>query len=242
MKCTKFGGRFFCPCVKCVNGRCHSVNEIRSHLICDEIISNYTNWIWHGELPDMPTVCRTEPVDEDIRDRIEDMSRDLGQNYFQQAHAPLYEKIGSDLRKPLYKGWTSFTRLSAVLALVNLKARFRWSDKSFTELLMLLKKMLPENNTLLKNLYEAKKILCPVGMEYQKFHAYPNDCILYRNQFAEMRKCPTCGVSRYKVKDDDCIDDAITNNRRPAKVCWYLPIIPRFKQLFANQHDAKNLA
>jgi len=25
-KCTKFGGKFFCPCVKCVNGRHHSVN------------------------------------------------------------------------------------------------------------------------------------------------------------------------------------------------------------------------
>ncbi|XP_006601584.1 uncharacterized protein [Glycine max] len=33
-----------------------------------------------------------------------------------------------------------------------------------------------------------------------------------------------------------------TKNCRPAKVCWYLPIIPRFKRLFANAHDAKNLS
>ena len=145
------GGKFFCPCVKCVNGKCHSVNKIRSHLICDGIIPNYTKWIWHGKLPDMPTICRTEPVDEDIRDHIEDMIRDLGQDCFQQAHTPLYEKIESDSRKPLYEGCTSFTRLLAVLALVNLKARFGWSDKSFTDLLVSLKKMLPENNTLPKN-------------------------------------------------------------------------------------------
>ena len=143
-------------------------------------------------------------------------------------------------RNPLYEGCTTFTRLTAVLALANLKARFGWNDKSFNELLVLLKKMLPENNTLPKNQYEAKKILCPVGMEYQKIHSFPYDCILYRNQFAELRKCPTCGVSRYKVKDADCINDATTNSR-PAKVCWYLPIIPRFKRLFANQNDAKNL-
>ena len=54
-----------------------------------------------------------------------------------------------------------------------------------------------------------------------------------------MRNCPTCGVSRYKVNNDECSDDATTKNSRPAKVCWYLPIIPRFKRLFANGHDAK---
>ena len=82
---------------------------------------------------------------------------------------------------------------------VNLKARFGWSDKSFNELLALLKNMLPNDNILPKIHYQAKKILCLVGMKYQKIHACPNDCILYKNQFAEMRKCPTCRVSHYKV-------------------------------------------
>ena len=77
----------------------------------------------------------------------------------------------------------------------------------------LLKTLLPKNH------YKAKKILCLMGMEYQKIHACPNDCILYRNQFAEMCYCPTCGVSRYKVKYDECSDDVATNSDRPAKVC-----------------------
>ena len=64
------GGKFFCPCVNCVNGRRQSVNEIRSHLICDGNISSYTKWIWHGELADMPTVSGTERVDEDIREKL----------------------------------------------------------------------------------------------------------------------------------------------------------------------------
>ena len=29
------GGNFLCPCVNFVNGRRHSLNEIRTHLICD---------------------------------------------------------------------------------------------------------------------------------------------------------------------------------------------------------------
>ena len=40
----------------------------------------------------MPTIFRTEPISEDIKDRIEDMIHNLGQDSFQQAHAPLYEK------------------------------------------------------------------------------------------------------------------------------------------------------
>ena len=79
---------------------------------------------------------------------------DLGQDGFQQAHAPLYEKIENDSKMHLYSGCTTFTRLSAVLALVNLKAQFGWSDKSFIELLVLLKKLLPQDNTLPKNQYE----------------------------------------------------------------------------------------
>jgi len=101
--------------------------------------------------------------------------------------------------------------------------------------------MLPKDNMLPKSHYEAKKILCPVGMEYQKIHACHNDCILYRNQFAEMRNCPTCGVSCYKLNNGQSSDDATTNNSHPTKVCWYLPIIPWFKRMFANADDAKNL-
>ena len=53
-------GKFFCPCVKCGNGRRQSVNDIRTHFICEGIIPNHTKWIWHGELPDMPTISNVE--------------------------------------------------------------------------------------------------------------------------------------------------------------------------------------
>jgi len=56
-----------------------------------------------------------------------------------------------------------------------------------------------------------------------------------------MRNCPICGVSRYKINNGECIRDATANNSRPAKVRWYLQIIPRFKRFFANEHDAKHL-
>ena len=84
-------------------------------------------------------------------DRLEDMICDLGQECFQEAHAPVYEGLQSDSKKPLYTGCkNSLTLLSAVLSLVNVKARYGWSDKSFTSLLQVVHNLLPEDNTLPK--------------------------------------------------------------------------------------------
>jgi len=41
-----------------------------------------------------------------------------------------------------------------------------------------------------------------MGMEYEKIHACPNDCILYRKEFAELRSCLKCGLSLYIYKSD----------------------------------------
>ena len=103
--------------------------------------------------------------------------------------------------------------------MVNVKARYGWSDKSFTSLLQVVQDMLLEENMLPKSYYQAKKILCPMGMEYQKIHACPNDCILYKYEYEEMHKFPRCEVSRYKVKDDDeCRSDESTTKGPPTKV------------------------
>jgi len=81
-----------------------------------------------------------------------------------------------------------------------------------------------------------------MGMEYQKIYACPNDCILYRHDFEQMHKCSRCGVSRFKVKDDDeCSNDENSKKGHLVKVLWYLLIIPRFKRLFVNGDYAKDL-
>ena len=46
-------GKFFCPCINCLNGRRKKVDDIQDHLLCDGIKRNYTTWIWHDEMTDM---------------------------------------------------------------------------------------------------------------------------------------------------------------------------------------------
>ena len=75
--------------------------------------------------------------------------------------------------------------------------------------------LLPEDNMLPKTYYKVKKILCSMVMEYQKIHARPNDCIPYRHGFQEMSKCPICGTSRYKVKDEEESSSDENSNKGP---------------------------
>ena len=80
-------------------------------------------------------------------------------------------------------------KLGTTLELLQWKASNGLSDKGFEELLKLIKNLLPEGNTLPETTYEAKKVICPLGLEAQKIHACPNNCILYRGEYENLDSC-----------------------------------------------------
>ena len=101
--------------------------------------------------------------------------------------------------------------------------------------------MLPKDNELPSTTYEAKQLVCPLGLEVQKIHACPNDCILYRGDYENLDACPVCGALRYKIRKDDPgdVEGERPRKRVPAKVMWYSPTISRLKRLFRNKDNAK---
>jgi hypothetical protein len=48
------------------------------------------------------------------------------------------------------------------------------------------------------NTYEEKNILNPLKMWVHRIHVGRNHCILYRDDYAELQKCPNCDASHYK--------------------------------------------
>ena len=86
-------------------------------------------------------------------------------------------------------------------------------------------------------MYEAKKTLNSLGMEYEKIHACPNDCVLYQKELKDASLCPICGTSRWKT------DNTGTKRRKGvlAKVIWYFPQIPRFRRMFQSSKISKEL-
>ncbi|KAL4568462.1 hypothetical protein LXL04_024075 [Taraxacum kok-saghyz] len=64
--------------------------------------------------------------------------------------------------------------------------------------------------------YQAKKMLCPMGMEVERIHTCPTDCMLYRNQYADLHNCITCGTSRYKRKNPISENSSTSKKGPPA--------------------------
>ena len=234
------GDKIRCPCVQCGNHRLHPITIVRGHLFRYGIISSYQTWHFHGESHFNPTLLNKEKqsIVEDnieVEDNMVDMVNDLEEHF---VHRPdLFETMMNDAETPVYEGCTNFTKLSALVGLWNLKASGCWSNSSFTKLLEFLRRLLPEGNKLPTSMYEAKKTLSTLGMDYEKIHACENDCVLYRHEYEDENFCPVCQQARWK-KGKEPKDG---KNGVPKKVLWYIPPVPRLRRLFGNPEHAKNL-
>lgn len=230
-----------CPCLKCAHGQSWKAMTVKDHLIEFGIDETYKEWIWHGEgdssrmsIPNR----ESETVDQDST-REGEMPYDIGESDDDEELADNPEeflRVVEDGDQPLYPGCTRFTKLSALVKMYNLKANHSMTDACFEDMLLLMHLLLPEGNQVPSSAYRAKKTLVALGMEYEKIHACPNDCILYRDDNVDAISCPTCGVSRWKLGDDG--EERVDV---PAKVLWYFPPIPRFKKMFQLASTAKSL-
>ena len=192
--------KILCPCLKCCYSKRVTPNDIRVHLVCHGIDQTYTCWTMHGE-EFCPKMHRKEYNMENAYegDRFDDMANVVEEDL--QDCPEKFQRLISDAEQPLYDGCTKFTRLAAVSRLYKLKSVNGWTDKSFTDLLALLKDILPEGNVLPSRTYDAKQMLCSIGMDYNRIHACENDCILYCNEYASLKSFPKCNAPRYKKED-----------------------------------------
>jgi hypothetical protein len=177
-----------------------------------------------------------------IEEMVRHVERHGDDDQYSNGDHTKYKKMIEESKKPLYHSCAAqYTGLFVMVKLFQLKASNGWSDCSFKELLTLLKDMLPQGNAVPENVYEAKQIICPLGLEVEKIHTCKNDCILYRGaKYEDLEKCPICGLDRFNRRKDGGDDGNYNRNRRkggPKKVFWYFPIIPHLKRWFANKES-----
>ena len=223
-----------CPCSHCVNFKKYPVKIIRGHLYEYGFSLGYVDWIWHKEesrtrsvvdsncrgptpVPAAPVASASETVN------VCDAAYNSG-DYDNESYE--FRRFLADAEQPLFDG-SECTKLESMLKLHNWKARFGISDSAFTDLLSSVGSLLPKDNVLPQNAYAAKKTLSDLGLEYEKIHSCPNNCILYRGVYSDVFQCPKCHVSRWKVGKH-----GKERVNVPAKVMWYFPIIPRFRRMF----------
>ncbi|KAK1603779.1 hypothetical protein QYE76_027452 [Lolium multiflorum] len=153
-----------------------------------------------------------EPVDDDLR-----VHRDAETENEKRKLKGMLD----DHKKKLYPNCEDGnTKLGATLELLQWKAEAGICDKPFEKLLKIMKRRFPKDNELPDSTYEAKKVLCPLGLEVLKIHACINDCILYRAEYENLEKCPVCTALRYKIRRDDPgdVEGEPPRKRVPAKV------------------------
>jgi hypothetical protein len=244
---AKGAARIFCPCSKCANRKRQTQDVMGEHLFLNGFTPNYTRWIHHGE-----GHRRREDV---VRPRVEDCDAEAGVvdmlDDYHEAHvaeelveeepegsAKAFYDMFASAQKPLH-GHTKVSQLDAIGRVMALKSRYSLSRDTFDGIVTVIGSLLPEGHILPKSMYESQKLLRALKMLYDKIHACPNGCVLFRKEYAEEKYCPKCKSSRFLE-----VDSGDGNKRQldiPVTILRHLPAIPRIQRLYMTEESAKQM-
>ncbi|XP_065865709.1 uncharacterized protein [Euphorbia lathyris] len=244
------GNESRCPCKKCKNCQWHCKNAIYDHLICKGHSPMYTQWIYDVSCPNLKGNNDELDCENDVgfgddldkmlydtyqhRESNEETNED-GLKKGPNVDARKFYRLVEEGKQPLYPGCKKFSRLSFIVRLYLLKCIHGITESAFGDLLELIKEAFPDVN-IPTSFNDAKNIIKDLGLDYQKIHACPNDCMLYWAENESEDACKTCGSSRWKVVenkgvgvDNKCPEKI---HKVPAKVMRYFPLKPRLQRLF----------
>ena len=147
---------------------------------------NYEVWVHHGEIVPSINLPIVPTNDFDDYDKMDEMLDDLREDIdipSESVDPPTAEvKKFFDLLKaseePLHE-YTSVSILAFVTRLVAIKSKFALSRNCYQELLKLFSDVLPPNHKMPKDLYQSKKLLSGLGMDYQKIDVCTDNCMIF---------------------------------------------------------------
>ena len=230
-----FPTKILCPCTKCHNVRHQLSDEVVEHLVLWGMDQSYKTWFHHGEDPVQSSKTNTS-VEYDLF-RASGAYSSNENNFGNDNNDANFHNSLEDAESPLYEGCSKYTKISSIVGLYNLKTKHGISDVGFSEILEMIKDMLPGDNVLLTSMYAVKKFLKMFDLSYKHIHACVNDCCLYTKENADAQVCPTCQYSRWKQNEQT---KEILQGQ-PAKSLRYFPIIPRFQRMFRKEETAISL-
>jgi hypothetical protein len=218
------------------------------HLFHHGFTPNYYRWIFHGEPHRRrEDVVRPRVEDYDAEAGVADMLDDFHEAHFAEerteeqepeASAKAFYDMFDSAQKPLH-GHTKVSQLDAIGRLMALKSQYSLSQDAFDGLLTVVGTLLPEDHILPKSMYEAQKLLRALKMPYEKIHACPKRCVLFRKEYAEYKYCPKCESSRFIEVDSG--DGSKKQLDIPVAILRHLPVLPRIQRLYMTEDSAKQM-
>ncbi|XP_050289827.1 uncharacterized protein LOC126727977 [Quercus robur] len=236
---VNLSSNILCPCIHCVNCYRQSPHTVRIHLLHHGIMQSYIKWYNHGE----PRVLNENIHDNEMSDGdhmdginalVGDRIRGEPRNATEDEEVRHFNKLKENAKHELYLGCTDYSILKFVIEMLNVKVMTNLSNKRLDMMIELLTKVLPKGNLVSRLTYEAKKILCDLGMSYEHIDACKNDCELFWKENENLDKCLVCEAPRYK-------DTHAQGKKIPHKVLRYFPLTPRLRRLYMSGQRAKDM-
>ncbi|XP_016177767.1 uncharacterized protein LOC107620058 [Arachis ipaensis] len=242
-----------CPCNKHKNTIFSTPDEVSLDLYKYGFMPRYWCWDSHGESPlhlnvdqdNQEGTCSFSHANVPIKNSYESMVVDaVGSEFMSQFEEHMEEppnteaKIFYDLlqsaQRPLFEGCIDHSELSMAVKMLSIKAKGNVSQQIFDDFVKAMKEVMPKDNLLVSNFYEAKKLVSKLGMESNKIDCCINGCMLYYNEDDIPRKeCKFCHSPRYKIGKK--------GKQVPLKRMHYLPLIPRLRRLYASMSTAPHM-
>jgi hypothetical protein len=122
---------------------------------------------------------------------------------------------------------------------MSIKSKFAFSINCYKELVDLISEVLPTGHKMPKDMYQSKKLLEGLGMEYEKIDVCQDNCMLFWKERGREQKCLKCGKSRYVELVNEDGEKVVTKVAH--KQLRYMPLTPRVKCLFLPRKTAMHM-
>jgi hypothetical protein len=92
---------------------------------------------------------------------------------------------------------TNLTVLHAVTHLMMMKSKYNFSNQCYNDIVKLIIDLIPMKHNILKDLYQSKKIIAGLSMNYEKIDVCKKNCMLFWKEHKDGTECIHCGRSKY---------------------------------------------
>jgi hypothetical protein len=134
---------------------------------------------------------------------------------------------------------TDLTVLQAVTHLMGIKSKYNFPNQCYNDTIKSIIDLIPAKHNTSKDLYQSKKIVVNLGMNYEKIDMCEKNCMLFWKGHKDDTKFMHCGRSRYmKVVNKD---GASVITKVVVKQLRYMLTSSSLKRLYLPEETVKQM-
>jgi len=149
------------------------------------------------------------------------------------ADAKKFLQLIQAAERPLYEG-CEMSLLKAVAQLANPKCEYDPPHRAVDGIVSFIKDICQNNNDMVGNYYEMKKLLAGLQLPHHKIDVCPNGCMLFWKGAEGLDRCSFCDEGRY-------LRTSKQGRQIPRKQLIYFPIGPRLQRLYATKKTTESM-